>query len=620
MFTKLKQMNEIMKGHRLPFFSSLICMSLASAFAFLTPLIIRHVIDFILGGSEAQIPFFLKKVFFFDGKSPLSKNLYFAGFLLVFSTLFQGIFTLLKGALSSRSSEGAIRDLRERLYNHIQHLPYSYHTGVKTGDLIQRCSSDVETIRRFYSVQFIEIGRALVMLCLVLPIMVNLNRVMTFYSMAIIPVIFGFAVFFFLKVKKAFKISDEAEGALSATLQENLTGIRIVRAFARQDFEISKFDRKNLEFRDLTYKLIQLLSFYWSASDFLCMAQIALITVIGSKMALSHELSIGTLVVFVTYEGLLLWPIRQMGRIITDMGKTFVSVERVNEILGVNTEYPISRDNRVIPDKELASDFEIKGDIELKGVWHYFHESEEPSLKNVSMKIRKGQTVALMGPTGSGKTSLVSLLPRLHEYSSGSILVDGRELKTIDYHHIRKNIGIVLQEPFLFSKTIKENLKMGKKKSSEEELRNASELSAVHDVIMSFEKGYETIVGERGVTLSGGQKQRIAISRTLLGDPPVLIFDDSFSSLDSETDQKIRAALKSRKGRRTTIIISHRISSISGADKIFVLENGEIKQEGTHEELIEEQGLYKRVWDIQSQFEKDVTLKTPSKEKEVAYE
>lgn len=620
MFDKIKQMNNIMRGHRIPFFLSIVCMSLAAVFSFLTPLIIKHVIDFIIGRNEAQIPFFVRNLFFFDGKSSLSSNLYFAGVLLITATLFQGVFTLLKGTLSSRSSEGATRDLRNRLYNHIQYLPFSYHTAVKTGDLIQRCSSDVETIRRFFSVQFIEVGRALIMLGLVLPIMINLNATMTLYSMLIIPVIFGFSVLFFVKVKKAFKISDESEGALSSMLQENLTGIRVVRAFARQEFEVKKFDEKNTSFRDLTYKLIILLSLYWSSSDLLCMAQIALVTVVGVKMALGGNLSIGTLVVFVTYENLLLWPIRQMGRIITDMGKTFVSVERVNEILSEKTEYFIAENNTVIPDQTGISDFNVMGDIEFKDVWYYFPKSSEPALKGISFSIKKGQTVALIGPTGSGKTALVSLIPRLYDYTKGSILIDGRELKDTDLHHIRKNIGIVLQEPFLFSKTIRENLLMGKKVTSDDELHKASELSAVHDVILSFEKGYDTLVGERGVTLSGGQKQRIAIARTLLKDPPVLIFDDSFSSLDSETDVRIRSALRYRKGRRTTLIISHRISSISSADRIFVMENGSIVQSGTHEELIREQGLYKRVWEIQSEFEKDVSCEAPSRTKEAIYE
>ncbi len=618
MFTRLRQTNEILKGHRLTFALSIFCMSAAAFFGFISPLIIRYVIDSVIEGKAPGFPF---NVFIFSSqKDSLGESLFTAGALLVGVTFLQGVFTLLKGALSSRSSEGATRDLRNRLYNHIQHLPFSYHTQVKTGDLIQRCTSDVETIRRFFSVQFIEIGRAIIMLCLVIPIMIKLNAAMTFYSMLIIPFIFAFSVFFFIRVKKAFKKSDESEGRLSAMLQENLTGIRVVRAFARQDFEMKKFDLKNKDFRDLTYKLIILLSLYWSSSDFLCLAQIALITVIGVKMALAGNLSIGTLVVFLSYENLLLWPVRQMGRIITDMGKTFVSVERVNEILSEKTEYRLYERGSVIPESRLLKGFNIKGKIQFRDVWYFFPNTTEPALKGINLTVREGQTAALMGPTGSGKTALVSVLPRLNEYSKGSVLIDDVELNTIDPHFIRKNIGIVLQEPFLFSKTIKENLMMGKKISSEDEIQTVSEISAVHDSILSFEKGYDTLVGEKGVTLSGGQKQRIAIARTLLKDPPLLIFDDSFSSLDSETDIRIRNALRKREGRRTTILISHRISSISHADVIFVMENGEITQSGDHESLIREEGLYKRIWGIQSEFERETEEAGIEAEKEAIHE
>nr|MBC8386180.1 ABC transporter ATP-binding protein [Candidatus Cloacimonadota bacterium] len=501
-----------------------------------------------------------------------------------------------KGKWSAVSSESIARKIRDTVYDHLQKLPYDYHQKAKTGDLIQRCTSDVETIRRFLTMQFVEVGRALFMIAFALSFMLPMNPKMTLVSLFLIPLIFSFTVVFFIKVKRAFKLSDESEGRLSTVLQENLTGVRVVRAFARQSFEIGKFDERNVEYRDLTYNLIRLLAWYWSVSDFFCLIQIGGVLVIGTFWASKGIISLGTLLAFTSYVGMLLWPIRQMGRVLTDMGKALVSIGRIQEIL----DEPIEEFGK---DGDPTSP--IEGEVEFQNVY-FEYEKGKPILDDVSFQIKKGQTVAILGPTGSGKSSLVHLLPRLYDYQKGSIKIDGLELKNIDKKTIREKVGIVLQEPFLFSKTIKENIGLAKHDLIEAEVFEAARIASVHDVIEDFEKGYETAVGERGVTLSGGQKQRIAIARTLVNDSPILIFDDSLSAVDTETDAAIRKELRKRSRKATTFIISHRINTLAEADQILVLENGKLIQKGNHQELVSQTGLYQRIWNLQNELEEEL--------------
>jgi ATP-binding cassette subfamily B protein len=584
-----------MRGNRLLYLGAIISIGFATMFSFFSPLVIRLTVDAVIGGKELNAPaFVIKMIEAVGGTSTLVQNLWICGLALILLSVINGVFTFLKGRWTAIAAESTARNIRNSLYDHLQHVPYDYHVKSETGDLIQRCTSDVETIRAFMAVQFVEIGRALFMLTMALFIMLSLDLRMTLISMMVVPIIFGFAIVFFMRVKKVFKASDEAEGRLSTVLQENLTGVRVVRAFARQDYEIDKFDVKNAEYRDLTYNLIKLLAGYWSSSDLLCMLQIGTVLVYGSYLTSIGEISLGTLVVFMTYESMLLWPVRQMGRILTDLGKTIVSLKRIEEILYQPIEEP--KENELKPF--------IKGEIEFKNVT-FGYEASKPTLKNVSFKVKAGQTVAILGPTGSGKTSLVHLLPRLYDFQEGSITIDGIDIRNIEKKWLRKNIGIVLQEPFLYSKTILDNIGLAKDNALEEEVYAAAQTAAVHSVIQEFDKGYETMVGERGVTLSGGQKQRVAIARTLILESPVLIFDDSLSAVDTETDTAIRRALKQRSKTATTFIISHRITTLSEADFIVVIDEGEVTQLGTHQELINEEGLYQRIWSIQNAIEEE---------------
>ncbi len=599
---KFKLIWNFMKGSRSLYVFSIAAIGFATFIRFIWPMILRVTIDSIIGDNPMQVQGWLAPAFenifhFLGGKSILAQSLWMCSFILILLTLSRGIFLFFKGKWSAVASESIVQNIRDRLYDHLQYLPFEYHVKAKTGDLIQRCTSDLETIRRFLAIQFVEVGRALFMLTFALSFMLPMNVKMTLISLSLVPLIFAFAVVFFIKVKIAFKESDESEGRLSTVLQENLTGVRVVRAFARQKFEIDKFDGKNVEYRDKTYHLIRLLAWYWSVSDFFSLMQIGAVVILGTFWAAKGIISLGTLMAFSSYVGMLLWPIRQMGRVLTDMGKAQVSVERIHEIL-----------DEPIEDLDEGSSLEkINGEIEFKNVSFQYEEGKQ-ILKNVSFKAEKGQTIAILGPTGSGKTTMVNLLPRLYDYQSGSITIDGKDIRSISKKTLRRNIGIVLQEPFLFSRTIKENIGLAKKKAKDDDVFQAAQIASIHDVIMDFEQGYKTAVGERGVTLSGGQKQRVAIARTIINGNPILIFDDSLSAVDTETDAAIRKKLRMRREKVTTFIISHRLSTLAEADVILVLDNGELVQKGTHLQLIEQEGLYKRIWAIQTSLEEELAL------------
>lgn len=591
----LKSIFKFMKGNKHIYVLSIVSIILATFFTILGPLLIRLTIDSIIGNETINKEILLKLVDFLGGKEYLKSNIWIIGLILIGLTALRGLFLYLKNTLSSKASENTAKTIREEMYDHIQRLPYEYHVNADTGDLIQRCSSDVETIRRFLAVQLVEIGGAIFTLANVSYVMFNLNVKLAFVSMAAVPIIFIFAFVFFSKIQKVFLETDEAEAELSTVLQENLTGIRVVKAFARQNFEIKKFSEKNEKFKYYICKITRLMAWYWSISDLICMLQIGAVVIVGSMWAANGELSLGTLVVFITYEGMLLWPVRQMGRILTDMGKSIVAVGRIEEIL--NEPIEIAEENFQKPN--------IDGNVSFEDVY-FEYESGKPVLNGVSFDVEKGETIAILGPTGSGKSSLVHLLPRLYEYNMGSIKIDGIELKNIDKKWVRKNIGLVLQEPFLFAKTVKDNIKIANSKLEDRKVYEAAKIASIHEDIVSFDKGYDTPVGERGVSLSGGQKQRIAIARTIINKCPIIVFDDSLSAVDTETDIAIREALNKRKNKSTTFIISHRISTVMEADEIIVIDKGKIVQKGTHESLIKQDGLYKRVYNIQNSIDQNV--------------
>ncbi|MBB6631096.1 ABC transporter ATP-binding protein [Clostridium algidicarnis] len=586
----LKKLLKLVKGNRLLYVAAIASIAISTFIAMLEPMVIKTTIDSIIGNTPLNASPFIEKIIgFFGGKGVLSRNLWICSLFLITLTVIRGVFLFLRGKLAAKAAENIAKNIRVKLYDHIQNLPYGYHVNSESGDLIQRCTSDVDTIRRFFAVQLVDIGRAVFIVTFALIMMLSLNKKMTVIAMVIVPFIFIFSYVFFKKIKHNFEKADAQEGVLTSVLQENLSGVRVVKAFGRQSFEIEKYEKQNRKYRDLNFNLVKLLSNYWSISDLLCMTQIGLVLIAGIYYANKGEISLGTLVVFNTYEGMLLWPVRQLGRILSDMGKMTVSLKRITNIL----ETPVEQEYG----KSLKPD--IKGEVTFENV-SFKYDKDTKILENLSFSVKKGETIAIVGPTGSGKSSLVHLLLRLYDYDSGSIKIDGIELKDIERKWVRNNIGIVLQEPFLYARTIKENIMISKLDSSDREIESAATSAAVHEVISSFEKGYDTVVGEKGVTLSGGQRQRVAIARTLIKNMPILIFDDSLSAVDAETDRVIREELKKKSKDNTTFIISHRISTVMDADKIIVLNQGKIEDMGNHKELISKDGIYKRIWDIQN--------------------
>ena len=564
---------------------------------FATPLLLAETIDSVLGGKPSTLPeFVLEPIRAIGGRQFLLDNLWVLGLALVALNLINGVFTYLKGRMTAVASEGIALELRERLYEHLQRLPFKYHVQAETGDLIQRCTSDVDTIRRFLSVQLMEVVNTVLMVTIALVIMLGRNPDITLYSMILVPPLFIFASWFFSKVHKGFKVTDEAEASMTAVLQENLSGVRVVRAFGQQQREVEKFDKVSANYRDKTRYLLDLLAIYWSGGDALTMIQSMITLLVCIVFASRGVITVGTLIIFTNYIGMLLWPIRQLGRTLSDMGKSLVSMDRVQAILDETAE----------PEEPDAVRPPLDGDIVFDHV-SFAYDLDTPVLEDVCCTIPAGKTVAVLGGTGSGKSTMMYLLQRLYEPTGGRITIGGVDITKIDRDHLRSHVGLILQEPFLYSKTIRENVGIAKRQPDMTLISDAAKTACAQSFIERADKGYDTLVGERGVTLSGGQKQRIAIARTLLKDNNILIFDDSLSAVDTETDAQIRAALKEKQKGLTTLIISHRITTLSQADLILVLENGRLTQQGTHQELCEQEGLYKRIYNIQSVLEEELT-------------
>ncbi len=509
--------------------------------------------------------------------------------------LIQGGFSFISGWLASKTAESATRRLRNYLFDHLQRLPYAYHAEAKTGDLIARSTSDVDAINRFYGEQAIGIGRILLMFIVNFIALLQLNTRLALYSVIAIPVIIAVSIFFFKRVSKAYEAYQEQEATLSNRLQENLTGVRVVKAFARQGYESYKFDQENWQKFRLGKKLLSLHSLFWPVSDIICGAQMLTSFFLGAVMALNGTITIGTYIAFVSLVIWIIWPMRGLGRLIVQTSTGMVSYHRISEIL--------KQDRESLTEGEYHPEGDLDGEIIFHHV-RFQYEENNPVLKDVNFTCQPGDVIALLGSTGSGKTSLVNLLPRFYDATDGQITLDGVDIKKYTRKYLRSQIGIVEQEPFLFSRSIKENITYGvHREVAVEEIIQAAKFAAIHDVIKDFPKGYDTLVGERGVTLSGGQKQRVAIARALLKNPRILILDDSTSSVDTETEAQIRSALEHLMQNRTTFIIAHRIQSVMDADLILVFDKGEIVQKGTHEALMKQSGMYREIFDIQTRIE-----------------
>lgn len=565
---------------------------------FLTPLLLSEIVDSILGSEPFTMPdFLMNPINAIGGRDFLRQNLWIPALALILMNVVNGVFTFIKGRSSAIASENIARKLRNDLYRHLQHLPFAYHVKAQAGELIQRCTSDVDTIRRFLAVQVMEVVNTVLMVVIAMGILLPRSVPITLYSLILVPPLFCFATWFFKMVHKSFEVADEADGVLNAVLQENLSGVRVVRAFGQQEREVEKFDRVNNDLRKKNLRLNELLAIYWGGGDAISMTQTLLTLVVCIIYACNGWITVGTLIVFTSTLGMLLFPIRQLGRTLSDAGKAMVSMKRVQAILHEEAE----------PDEPNALKPDLHGDIVFDHVSFAYPDDNVPVLRDVSFTIPAGKTAAVLGGTGSGKSTMMYLLQRLYTPTSGKITIGGVDIQQIDRKYLRAHVGLILQEPFLYSKSIRENVGITAPEQEAERIEHAADIASASGFIAKADKGWETVVGERGVTLSGGQKQRIAIARTLLKDNNILIFDDSLSAVDTETDAQIRAALRHEQKDVTTLIISHRVTTLSQADLILVLENGQITQQGTHAELCSQPGLYQRINSIQNALEEELT-------------
>lgn len=584
---RLKGIWKMMVDYRLPYLGATAALAVSALAKTFTYLLLRYFADDVL--TQGQ----------YIGNS-LGQTTLWIGVGFVLLAVVEGGFAFLSGRLAAFTAEGITRRLRDFLFDHIQRLSFSYHATTPTGDLIERVTSDVDALRRFFSEQGIGMGRIILLFIINFIAILNLNVELGLVSVVVIPFILIVSLWFFKKVTKAYEEYQAQEAVLSTTLQENLTGVRVVKAFARQDYEKNKFEKDNWG-KYLKGKILLFMhSMFWPLSDIVLGFQMLFGFVYAARMAINGEITVGMYIAYVGLVVWLIWPIRNLGRIIVSASTGMVSYGRLMEV--------VKQAREPLFDGKVQPDGPVRGEVVFEDVSFMYSDGKSDALKNISFRVQPGQAIALLGSTGSGKTSLVNLLPRFHEYTGGRILLDGVELKDYSRSYLRRQIGIVEQEPFLFSRSIRENITYGVgRQVSEEEVERAAKAAAIHDVILGFPDGYNTLVGEKGVTLSGGQKQRVTIARTLLKNPRILILDDSTSSVDTETEASIRDALDELMENRTTFIIAHRIQSVMIADLILVLDKGEVIQMGTHEELVSQMdGMYRRIYDIQTRIDEEL--------------
>ena len=584
---------QFLKGSKTFFVICMFCSALSGLAETVTPQIVRVTVDNIIGSASTDTlsPFFRSMLEAFGGPGYLRRNLWIMALAVVVVSVIKAAAVYCFRVFNARGGETLVKNMRDTLYRHIERLPFQWHMQNHTGDIIQRCTSDIDTTRNFISEQLIVLVRILFMLIMSMMFMFSMNVALTLIAMIPLPLIVWYSLFFHHKFRKGFQECDENEGKLSAMVQENLTGVRVVRAFGRERYERDRFGRHNSFYTNLWVKLGRLMAFFWCSADILSGVQIMLVVIFGVLFCLNRGMTAGEFIAFLSYNGMLVWPVRQLGRMISEMSKAGVGIDRIGYIMDAEEE----------KDPEGALTPPMDGDIVFDHVTFAYEGSRE-MLHDVSFTIPAGTTLGILGGTGSGKSTMMYLLDRLYDLPEGcgTISVGGTDIRTISLEHLRRNIGIVLQEPFLFSRTLRENIAITVPDLQEEELRSAARAACLDDTIQAFTKGYDTAVGERGVTLSGGQKQRAAIARMLTRPTPVMIFDDSLSAVDTETDAKIRAELEKRFGSATIILISHRITTLAKADQVLVLDHGRVAQLGTPAELSGQDGLYRQIESVQS--------------------
>ena len=586
----------IARGQRTRYSGAIVAMAITNVLMFGAPLIAKYAIDVV---HERELALGAPVLVTLT-EQLAATNVYLAYVVVsavagVAVTAVGGFFLFLRGLWTAMASEAICRRLREELFRRLHHLRAEFFDDADTGDLVQRCSSDVETVRVFLSADVVEIGRASLLVLTVVPILFWLNADLAWFSICLLPLLPIGAYVFFSRIKDLFEETDRSEGEMTAVLQENLTGIRVVRAFAQQERETQRFGRRIRAFRDNHTRLARLMGLYYGAADLLALGQLGIVLVAGALFILDGRITVGDLFAFMTVVGMVTWPIRTLGRVLTDSGKAVVALGRIDHILTTPEE-----SSEATPSLPRA-----RGAIRVEHL-RFWYTEERPVLHDLSFEIAAGETIGLVGAPGSGKSSLIRVLLRLYPYQGGHVFLDGLELRDIDRKWLRNQFGVVLQDPFLFSRSIEENLRVARPDARFEDLVEASRDAAVHNAISAFPDGYAAMVGERGVTLSGGQRQRVALARALVKDPPVLVLDDSLSAVDTGTERQILDALDRRRGRHTTIVIAHRLSTVVHTDRILVLDRGRLVQEGTHETLARELGPYRRLCEIQGALEASI--------------
>ena len=580
-----------MKGSWGYFVLSILCSFISSGADMVIPQIMRCAIDNVIGGSDEMTSIARTVTGWFGGTQRLRQDLWIVSLAVMAVAAVKAVSQYTFRVSNTKGSETLAKTMRDTLFSHIERLPFEWHMKNHTGDIIQRCTSDIDTLRRFISEQMTSVVRILIMLILSMTFMFSMNPRLTLIALIPTPVIFIYSLVYQSKMRTRFRVCDESEGVLSAMAQENLTGVRVVRAFGRERYERDRFEAHNEEYTGLWRVMAKLMSRFWCVSDTLCGIQVLVVIAVGAWLAVSGRMLAGEYVAFISYNSMMAWPVRQLGRVLSEMSRAGVSVERISEIQRAEEEKNDPEAQRPKLDR----------DIRFEHV-NFSYDGQNDVLTDIDFTMKAGSTLGIMGGTGSGKSTIVLLLDKLYEIQKGRgrITIGGVDIRDIDTKHLRENIGMVLQEPFLFSASIAENIAITAPDIDMERVREASAAACLDEAVEGFAKGYETYVGERGVTLSGGQKQRAAIARTLMKDTPIMIFDDSLSAVDMETDAKIRASLEKRFGTASIILISHRINTLSKADKIIVLDHGRISEEGTHDQLKTAGGIYQRIYEIQS--------------------
>ena len=589
-----------LKGSKALFILCMCCAALSALAEMVIPQIIRVTVDNVIGGAPVKdlarpVQAMLRAI---GGTEILRQKLWLTAVGVMIVALVSAVSRYGFRVLNARASETLVKTMRDTLFSHIERLPFQWHMSHHTGDIIQRCTSDIETTRRFISEQMTDLIRITILLAMSISFMASMNVSMTLVAVIPLPVIIWYSLFFHRKFRSGFQRCDESEGKLSAMAQENLTGVRVVRAFGREKYERDRFEKHNESYTGLWVSLGRLMSFFWSTADILSGIQVMLVVVFGVLFCLRGNMTSGEFIAFLSYNGMLVWPVRQLGRMISEMSKAGVGIDRIGYIMDAEEE----------KDAEGVLTPPMNGDIVFDHVT-FAYEGTREMLHDVTFTIPAGTTLGILGGTGSGKSTLMYLLDRLYPLpeEGGKITIGGTDIADIRLDYLRRNIGIVLQEPYLFSRTLRENLGITSENLPEKELAAAVQAACLQETVDSFARGYDTFVGERGVTLSGGQKQRAAIARMLTRPAPIMIFDDSLSAVDTETDAKIRAELEKRFGSATIILISHRITTLSKADQVLVMDRGRVAQLGTPAELSAQPGLYQQIEQIQTLDWREVT-------------